>query len=59
MKNFDKINQHNLISILWILCHLHSSNLTLMPIKKKTIVHSQKELFNTSEQTLSLFEGRI
>ena len=34
MKNFDKINQHDLISILWLLCHLHSSNLTLMSINK-------------------------
>ena len=34
MKNFNKINQHDLISILWLLCHSHSSNLTLMPINK-------------------------
>ena len=26
MTSFDKINQHNLISILWLFCHLHSSN---------------------------------
>ena len=34
MKNFDKIKQHDLISTLWLLCHLHSSNLTLMSINK-------------------------
>ena len=48
MKNFDKINKHDLISILWLLCHLHSSNLTSMSInkiKQKYIIrkkHSQQ-----------------
>ena len=26
MTSFDKINQHDLISILWLFCHLHFSN---------------------------------
>ena len=26
MTSFDKINQHDLISILWLFCHLYSSN---------------------------------
>ena len=26
MTSFDKINKHDLISILWLFCHLHSSN---------------------------------
>ena len=34
MRNFDKISQHDLISILWLLCHLHSINITLKSINK-------------------------
>ena len=34
MKNFDKISQHDLISILWLLCHLYSITLTLKSINK-------------------------
>ena len=31
MKNFNRMNQHDLISILWLLCHLHFSKLISLP----------------------------
>ena len=34
MKNFNRMNQHDFISILWLLCHLHSSKFISLPTNK-------------------------
>ena len=41
MKNFNKMNQHDLISILWLLCHLHSSKFFSLP-NNKGMKHKHK-----------------